>query len=188
MPNPQTKYKVRLASDERESLERLSRRPSAGAVAVRRARILLLADEEHLEGRRSDRHIAEVVGLSERQIVRIRQRFVQEGDAALSFAPRPPVAEKLDGDAQAQLATICCSSPPEGRERWTLQLLCDELAKLEVVESISRETVRQALKKTNSSRGGRSVTASRTPTAPASSRRWRKSSTSTEPSTTRKTR
>ena len=118
--------------------------------------ILLMADEAHREGRRPDWHIAEVVDLSLRQVVRIRQQFVREGATAIQRKPRPPVPGKLDGKAEAQLVTLCCSLPPKGRERWTLQLLCDELARLQIVESICRETVRSCLKKTTLSLGGAS--------------------------------
>jgi transposase len=105
----------------------------------------------------------------------------------LERKPAPPRPPKLDGEAEAQLVTLCCSQAPEGRQRWTLQLLCDELARLQVVESVCPETVRQCLKKTNFSLGGPSGSAFRRRTGPDSSRRWKRSSTPTRNRTTRRT-
>jgi transposase len=188
MPNPIQKLRVALTPEQRESLEALCRQQCVPASKLRRARILLMADEAHPDGRRPDHQIAAAVGLCERQVVRIRQRFVREGDAALVRRPRPSVPGKLDGAAEAQLVTLCCSTPPEGRDHWTLQLLCDELARLHVVESVCRETVRQCLKKMRSSPGRSSDSASRRRTGPASWRGWRRSSMSTSGPTTSGTR
>ena len=150
------KHKVLLSDIERKELKSLARKQSVGAAKQRRARILLLADENHPEGCRTDKNIAQLVGLSERQVVRIRQAFTRErADRSVIEAcdrkPRPPAPERkrLDGKAEAQLATLACSEPPEGRDAWTLQLLCNELTRLEVVESICPETVRKTLKKMN---------------------------------------
>ena len=87
---------------------------------------------------------------------RVRQRFVEDGlEAALvrKKQDRPSRERKLDGDGEARLIAVACSQPPQGRGGWTLQLLADKLVELHVVDSISDETVRQVLKKTNSSRG-----------------------------------
>lgn len=142
------KLRVELSADQRQELERLCRKQSVGAGKVRRARVLLMSDENHADGRRRDWEIAEVVGISERQVVRIRQKFVRSGELNIDRKPRVGTPRVLCGEAEAQLVQLCCSAPPEGRERWTLTLLCDELARLKVVESVSRETVRQRLKKT----------------------------------------
>jgi hypothetical protein len=184
MPNTNTKYKVRLSKEQRSEFEAICRRQCVGASKLRRARILLMSDEVHPNGRRPDWHIAEVVGLSERQVVRIRQQFVREGTSAVDRKPRPSVPGKLDGKAEARLITLCCSSPPKGRARWTLQLFCDELARLQIVESVCRETVRSCLKKMTSSPGVASDSASPKGTGRGSSRRWRKSSTSIRRRTT----
>ena len=165
MPDLSQKRRVLLSAEQRSSMEAILRQQSVGVAKVRKARILLLSDENHPDGRRRDRDIAELVGLSERQVVRIRQQFVCEGDAMLERKPLPPRAGKLDGKAEAQLITICCSKAPAGRNRWTLELLCDELCRLKVVKSISRETVRKYLKKTSLSRGMKSGSASRNRTA-----------------------
>jgi Homeodomain-like domain len=188
MPNTNTKYKVRLSREQRSEFEAICRQQCVGASKLRRARILLMADEVHPDGRRPDWHIAEVVGLSERQVVRIRQQFVREGTNALDRKPRPSVPGKLDGKAEARLITLSCSSPPTGRERWTLQLFCDELVRLQVVESVCRETVRSCLKKMTSSPGVASDFASLRRIERGSSRRWRKFSTSIRRRTTPSTR
>ena len=180
------KVKVSLTPRQRRDLESIVRRQSVGAAVQRRARILLLADSNHPDGRRTDANIAELVNLSERQVVRIRQTFVREGQGQsvqqlCERKPRPPAPERrrLDGEAEAQLAALACSRPPEGRDCWTLQLLCDELARLEIVESVCPETVRQSLKKTICSPGDTNATAFRKRIEPGSSRRWKPCSMST---------
>jgi Homeodomain-like domain len=188
MPDLSKKLKVFLSPEFRAQLEAICRRQSVAAAKVRRARILLMSDESHPDGGRHDSEIAEAVGLCERQVVRIRQRFVREGEPVLERRPRPSGPVKLDGPAEAQLVTLCCSRPPDGRDRWTLQLLCDELARLTVVESVCRETVRKCLKKTNLNLGDRNGSAFRRKTAPASLRGWKKSSTSISNRTTPGTR
>jgi hypothetical protein len=188
MPNPLNKLKVYLSGQYRAELEAICRRQSVGAAKVRRARILLMSDEGQPDGARPDWEIGEAVGLCERQVVRIRQQFVRTGEPVLDRKPRPSVPGKLDGPAEAKLITLCCSRPPDSRERWTLQLLCEELGRLKVVESVSPETVRKCLKKTNLSLGGRSVSVFRKKTVPALSQGWKKSSTSTSSRTTRSTR
>jgi len=188
MPDLSKKLKVFLSPDFRSELEAICRRQSVAAAKVRRARILLMSDEGHPDGGRHDSEIAETVGLCERQVVRIRQQFVREGEPVLERKPRPSSPGKLDGPAEARLVTICCSRPPDGRDRWTLQLLCDELARLTIVESVSRETVRRCLKKTTLNLGSRNASAFRSRTARGSSRGWKKSSTSTSNRTTPGTR
>jgi transposase len=188
MPNRALKMRVVLTPDQREHFQAICRQQCAPAALSRRARILLLADDGHPDGRRPDHEIAAAVGLCERQVVRIRQRFVREGDAALQRKPRPSVPGKLDGVAEAHLITICCSPPPEGRDRWTLELLCNELGRLQIVESVCRETVRKCLKKTRFSRGASSGSASRRKTGLDSSLAWRRSSTNTKSPMTRSTR
>ncbi len=187
MPNTTQKLRVVLTPEQRQDLEAICRRQCVGASTMRKVRILLMSDDAHPDGRRPDKEIAAAVGLCERQVVRIRQRFVLHGDAALTRKPRPSVPGKLDGTAEAHLVTLACSPPPEGRDRWTLQLLCDELGRLQVVESVSRETVRQCLKR-RCSPGGSSGSASRRRTGPASWRGWRRSSTPTGSPTTRSAR
>jgi transposase len=188
MPDLSKKLKVVLSTAYRAELEGILRRQSVGAAKARRARVLLMSDEGHPDGRRRDWEIAEAVGISERQVVRIRQQFVREGESVLTRKPRPSVPGKIDGAGEARLITLCCSTPPAGRDRWTLRLLCDELARLKVVRSVCPETVRQCLKKMNLNPGKPSGSASRKRTGRDSSRGWRKSSTSTRRRATRSTR
>jgi transposase len=114
-----------------------------------RARVLLSAAEDRL-----DQDTAAAVRCSERTVQRVRQRFVEGGlDSALSERPRPGAERLLDGRAEAHLIALSCSTPPDHRPRWTMQLLADRLVKTGVVESVSDETVRRTLKKGRSSRG-----------------------------------
>jgi len=151
----EAKYVVRLATEERETLESLVAHGRAAADKLLRARMLLKANIGQGGPGWSDEKIAEAfeVGLS--TIHRLRQRLVEDGfEAALVRKPRShPRAPKLDGAKEARLVALACSDPPEGRARWTLQLLADKLVELHVVDSISDETVRLRLKKTRSSRG-----------------------------------
>lgn len=145
-------YRVHLTPEERQSLRSLTRRGVAPAREVRRARVLLLADQGT-----ADAAIAAAVDLHERTIIRLRRRFVAEGVAAvLHDRPRPGAQPKLDGAQQAHLVALACSDPPTGQAHWTMQLLADKLVELEVVASISDETVRRVLKKTTSSPGANS--------------------------------
>ena len=188
MPDLSKKHRVVLSAAQRKELDGICRRQSVAAAKLRRARVLLMSDEGHPDGRRRDWEIAEAVGVCERQVVRIRQQFVRDGESVLDRKPRPSVPVKMDGAAEAQLVTLCCSRAPEGRERWTLQLLCDEMARLQVVESVCCETVRTSLKKTNLSLGRPNDSASRKRTVLASLRGRKRSSTSIRKRTTRGTR
>lgn len=144
------KWVVRLTAEQREELERLVRSQKTSALAVKRARILLLADAVHPEGRRTDEFIGERIGMTRRQVQRVRFKFLQQGlSATVKRKVRSDrgTPKTLDGPSEAQLVTLCCSTPPEGRERWTLQLLVDELCRLQVVTTVCRETVRKTLKK-----------------------------------------
>jgi hypothetical protein len=181
MPNSPIKLQVLLSPEVRAELETVARKTSAGVATVRRAKILLMADAAHPDGGYPDWEIAEEVGLCERQVVRVRQKFVKSGVLpTLVRAVRCDAGTRrtIDGRAEAQLVTIACSTPPEGRDHWTLQMLCDELRRLRIVKSVCCETVRQVLKKTNCDRGPRSASVSPKPTDHGSSRGWRKSSTS----------
>jgi transposase len=170
------RYIIQLTDDERAALEAMVGRGRVQAGRARRARILLHADSGS-----TDEEIVEQLGVGVATVERTRRACVMEGLVA-SVERKPqarPYAGKLDGAAEAQLVHLACSAPPEGRAKWTLRLLASQLVLLEVVESISYETVRQALKKTNSSLGSRVGSASRPRRTRASSLRWRTSSTST---------
>ena len=118
---------------------------------VKRALSLLKADQGLW-----DREIADVLLVNAATVARARKRYVEEGlEAASNDRPRPGQERKLDGRQEAHLIAIACSAAPEGHTHWTLQLLADQVVELEFADSISLETVRQMLKKTNSSRGRR---------------------------------
>jgi transposase len=141
------KYVVTLTDQERQQLEQLLARGKAAARTLRHAHALLKADQA--VGWK-DADIAEAFGLSVRTVERLRQRFVEEGfEAALKPKAVPRLPRKVDGEVEAHLVALACSDPPEGRQRWTLRLLAHKLVELELVESISHEGVRQALKKTS---------------------------------------
>jgi hypothetical protein len=164
-------YVVHLSDDQRHRLRDLTQNGHAPAKKIVHARVLLLADKAHAEGRWGDLHIAAALDLHVNSVARIRKAFVLEGEQpALDRKPRatPPVAPTVDGRVEAQLVAICCSSPPAGRTRWTLSLLVEELTRGRFVTSICRETVRRALKKTSCNPGGSSVGASPRRTGPAS--------------------
>ena len=145
---PKKKYLVTLTETEREQLEELLRSGTHATRKVTRARILLKAADGW-----QDQAIAEALNIGRATVERTRQRFVEENLAALDERPRPGNKPKLDAKAEARLIAEACSAAPEGRERWTLQLLADRVVQLQLAESYSYEAVRRVLKKTNSSRG-----------------------------------
>ncbi len=148
-------YIVRLSEEERQHLTGLVRKGKVAAYRRVHAQILLLADEgEHGPGLQ-DKEVAERAGVNHRTVSRLRQRCVERGlDAALEREPRQRErARALDGDAEAQVVALMCGQPPAGQTRWTLDLLSERLVELEVVDSVSHETVRQVLKKTRLNRG-----------------------------------
>jgi transposase len=131
---------------------------TSGRVAVRQvthARILLKADEGPRGPAWPDWEIVKVLEVSHSTVERVRRRFASSGEEAALRARRPTPAPpgKLDGVAEAQVITLACSPAPPGHARWTLRLLARHLVELEVVDSVSYETVRRTLKKTHSSRG-----------------------------------
>ena len=148
------KYRVALAEEEQQELKGLVSRGRAAAYRQTHARILLLCDENQANGPMKDEEIARALQVGTATVERVRRRCVEEGlERALGRKEqlnRPP---QLDGHDEAQLIALACSQPPEGRASWTLQLLADRLVECEIVDSISTETVRQTLKKTNSSLG-----------------------------------
>ena len=152
---PRKKYIVNLTPEERQELEQLISSGTERARKLTRARILLKADEGW-----TDRAISQALDVGTATVERLRKRFVEWGGIAAieRRKPRRQYKRKLDGDAEARLIALACSAPPEGRECWTLRLLAEKLVTLEGVdiESISYETVRTTLKKTNSSPGNTS--------------------------------
>jgi transposase len=142
-------YIVDLTKEERTYLLDYIKSGTHSARKLNRARILLLADEGKADG-----EIAEALHTGTATVQRTRQRFVEGNlEGALNERPRPGGQKKLDEKGETILETLAHSKPPEGRKRWTLQLLADRLVQLKVVDSISYETVRQEAKKSGLSLG-----------------------------------
>ena len=142
---PGKKYIVDLASDEREALLGMTRKGQISARKMKRALILLKADEGW-----KDEEIVGAFNTGSATVGRIRKRFAEGGlGKALNEDPRPGPQVKLDEQVRAHLLAIARSEAPGGRDRWTLRLLADKLVELGVVASVSREAVRQALKRAN---------------------------------------
>lgn len=152
---PAKRYKVTLSAEERAELTQLVNKGKAAARKLTHARIVLLADEGAAGPGWNDEQIVEALGASRSTVERVRQAWVLEGAEAALNHKRPYTTRQriLDGEAEAHLVRLACSTPPEGRACWTMQLLADKLVALGVVEHVSDETVRTTLKKTHSSRG-----------------------------------
>ncbi len=152
------KYIVTLESSERQELQAIISKGTHAAAKVTNALILLNCDASaNLSQRRTSEDIAQVLQISVRTIERIKRRFVEEGfEIALGRkASTRQYGCKVDGDVEAHLIALSCSEPPSGRIHWTLRLLADRAVELQYIDSISYETVRRTLKKTNSSLGKR---------------------------------
>lgn len=150
-------YVVALTDDERQELRVLVRRGSERARRINRAQILLHADEG-----KQDKEIAIALHTGESTVQRVRRRFVEDGlHGALDEATRIGGARMLTGEQEAYVVALACSTPPDGRNEWTMQLLADKVVALGMVEAISDETIRRTLKRGASSRGGTSTGASR---------------------------
>jgi transposase len=143
------RYRVVLTETERDRLVGLSRKRTASVRMVRRAQALLLAAAD-----KTDEEIAEQLRMGVTTLERLRRRFVEEGlEASLRERPRPGARPKLGPKEQAFVVALACTKPPEGRHRWTMQLLADRVVELELVPDISDEAIRRLLKRTSSSRG-----------------------------------
>ena len=169
------KYRVTLDAEERAALEQLVSTGKSASRKLTHARVLLLADTKQGEAH-SDDDIFTALGVSLKTISRIRKRFVTEGlDAAIDHRPQPvrPDKIKIKGNVEQKLIELACTDPPRGRCHWTLRLLADEMVVLGLVDSISTETVRQALKKTTFSPGSFTHGASLRRPTPNLSGGWR---------------
>lgn len=151
------KYHVTLEPEERRELERLLSKGKAAARKLTHARILLQTDEspggDDSPGGPAlkDDAIADFLHVDVKTVERVRQRFVEQGFEA-ALVPKPTSRKylrKLDGAAEAHLIALACSAPPAGHSGWTLRLLAGRMVELELVDSLSHETVRQTLKKTS---------------------------------------
>jgi hypothetical protein len=147
------KFIVRLTGEQRREREKLAATGKRSAATITRARILLKADADG-DGWPDDR-IAQALDTRAGTLARIRKKFAQQGLEAAVQRKRPSGRQyrKLDGTQEARLVALACSPPPEGRARWTMKLLADQLVELEVVSSIDPATVCRTLKKTRPSRG-----------------------------------
>ena len=150
-----TKYSVLLTEAERAWLHTLVSQGHASARRLTHARILLKANQGEAGPGWTDAAIAGALAVGLSTVARVRQRFAEAGlDAALDRkTPDREYRRKLDGEQEAHLVALACSTPPTGRKRWTLRLLAERLVALEVVDAVSHETVRQVFKQTSSSRG-----------------------------------
>ena len=147
-----TKYVVELTEEQRQHLEKITASGTCTARQMKRVHILLKSDQS---AHWSYEQIAEAFDVSDVTIAKVRKAFVEQGmEVALQRKkPEREYEHSLDGEGEAHLIALACSEPPAGRDRWSLCLLRDRFVKLGHVESISHETVRRTLKKTNSSRG-----------------------------------
>jgi transposase len=143
MARPQT-FTVRLTPEQRESMEQL-RTQGLPRKQQYRVDILLRAHEGD-----TDHEIADGLGVHPATVGRVRRRFAEHGlDAALNDRPRPGAPPKLDGKREAMVIALACTDAPQGRDRWSVRLLTRRAVELEVVEAVSRETIRRVMKKTS---------------------------------------
>jgi hypothetical protein len=164
-------YRIKLSKAERRDLEAIRDRGKGKAVKIKRAIALLLSDEGAGGPAMKDADILPATGMSPRTLSRLRERCCEVGPfGALESKQRekPPREIKITGDVEARITTLACSEPPSGHARWTLQLLADRLVEIGVIESISHTSVGTVLKKVHSSRGAKSVGASRPKKMPPS--------------------
>ncbi len=146
---PKKAYPVQLTDEDRVVLIALTRKGTIAARKLARAHILRLADEG-----KSDADIVAALGIGLSTVERTRKKYVEGGlEDALNERPRPGVKPKLDEKQEAYLIALACSTPPDDRVKWTMQLLADRLVQVGIVEELSDETVRRTLKKTCSSPG-----------------------------------
>lgn len=145
------RYRVTLTAGERTELGAMIAKGKADARKLAHARILLQADEADGGPARTDGEIASALNVSTRTVERVRQRFVEDGLQA-ALLPKPTrriYARVLDGAQEAHLIALACSAPPDGKKRWTLRLLAEQVVELRYADAVSHETVRRVLKKTS---------------------------------------
>ena len=154
------KYKVTLEKEERENLEAITRKGSHQSQRVVNALILLNCDEgSGNEKRMRGEDVASILRVSMRKIDRVKRRFVEDGlEVAVGGRQGQRFHErKADGDFEAHVVALSCGKPPQGFARWSLRLLADQAVELQYIDSVSYETIRRVLKKTNSNRGKKSA-------------------------------
>ena len=145
---PKKSPAVRLTAEERDLLEKFVAHGRKSARAINRARILLLLDEE-----RSEQDVTTTLSVSRGTLHNVRTKYLQKADEhildILHEAPRSGRPIKIDTSVEAHVTMIACSDPPEGYGRWPLHMIADKLVQLDVIDTISQESVRRTLKKTN---------------------------------------
>ena len=155
---PNIKYRLSLTPEERGELNAIVKKGRHSSRKVLNALILLNCDEQAPTRRMlKEQQIAEVLNISVMKLYRVKQCFVEEGlEIALNGRKGQRAYEKkADGEFEAHLVALSCSTPPPGHERWSLRLLADKVVELQYIDSVSYETVRRVLKKTNSNLGKR---------------------------------
>lgn len=152
---------VQLTAQDHQELTRMVRTGTSPARVITRARILLMADKgEHQSQPRTYEQIEEALGCCRASVSHICRRYVlQDLDAALYEKPRPGAKPKITGEVEAHLTVLACSEPPEGKARWTMQMLADKLVEIQLVDSISDSSICERLKKVRSNPGKSSATA-----------------------------
>ena len=146
------KYIVRLEAEERDRLKQLVTAGKAAAYRIRHANILLAVDQSETGSKMTDVEAARAFHASVRSIESLRKRLVEEGlDAALDRKKRsdPSIERMFDGDKEAKLVAIACGAKPEGRVRWTLELLAERVVMLKIVDRCSPQTIMRTLQKTS---------------------------------------
>lgn len=144
------KFPVRLTIEEQKNLRALISKGKSSARAIRRAQILLAADENRPGGSLKEQEIAERTQVHVNTVYAVRKAYAQQGwESAVRRKQRvtPPIAPKVTGEVEAKIIALSCSAPPSGRSRWTLELLAVRAVELKYIDGISHETVRQILKK-----------------------------------------
>ncbi|MFK4472567.1 hypothetical protein ABH897_002291 [Paenibacillus sp. RC73] len=144
------RYRVELTETERKTLQSLVSKGKATARSIRRAQILLWADEQYPIGKMKDLEIAKQLQVHTNTVHLVRKMFAQQGlHAAIERKKRltPPNPPKITGELEAQIIALSCSEPPEGRSRWSLRLLADKAVELKYIDSLSYDTVDRILKK-----------------------------------------
>jgi hypothetical protein len=144
-------YIVKLTPEERIELTKILSNGNTSVKQHRIAKVLLKVDESEVEGRVSDSAIGEELGISGKTVQRLREKYAEGGLKKVfekKFTPRLS-RRKFKGEEEAKLIVLCCSEAPEGYARWSLRLLADKVVELEIVDSVSHQTISETLKKTN---------------------------------------
>ena len=161
---PAKTHRIKLSEDERHELEAIRDRKRGSQSNIMRAVALLLSDEGPHGPGLKDADVRQSSGMSASSLERLRKRCCEVGPlGALERKPRetPGREVKITGEVEARITQLACSKPPAGHARWTLRLLASHLVEIEIIESISHQSVATVLKKANSSRGDRNAGVSR---------------------------